>query len=185
MSGETEWNEMVQEWREGGAGAMVSSEEILRRVRWNARVLVWMAALIVIAAMLVVVLLTGIAVVKFSLLTFTFAVIAWSGFLPVGLYVLVYRRDLLAETLDSKSMLEVLLRKQRAKRELLEFMRVLLGVETILSAVFWMVFGGWAWRNGLTIFLTGVVVTGLIWRWRNRVEGEVGSLMRVQRALEE
>ncbi len=110
--------------------------------------------------------------------------VAASSTLPIVGYLAVHRRDILAEMLDSASMLDTLLRRQTAKRDLLEFLRILLGVETIIATDFWLVSTHFAsWRAGLALFGFGVLLTGLAWRQKKRAEGSIQNLQGLRATL--
>jgi|SRR5476651_1471980 hypothetical protein len=189
MTNQESWDDMVQEWHHDSPVSATQPKDILLIVQRSSRRIVWMAVTASLIAVAVVASLTSIALVDHTILTFTFAVIGWSAFIPMVSYLLVYRRGLVADTLDSQSMLGNLLLKQRAKEKFLEFTRDLLGVETIMSSTFWAVsrlrLSKTAWEGGVAIFLFGSLFTGLVWRQMNKTRETIQTLSEVQNTLNE
>jgi hypothetical protein len=186
MTEEQDWQELGKEWRESVPAFDLAHKEILEAAQKSSQRALWLAVVSLGSATVVMASLILMAFLRRSMLTYSFAIVGLSAFLPIVGYLAVHRRDILAEMLDSASMLDTLLRRQTAKRDLLEFLRILLGVETIIATDFWLVSTHFAsWRAGLALFGFGVLLTGLAWRQKKRAEGSIQNLQGLRATLME
>ena len=163
---------MGEEWREAMPMSSVSNDDVLSEVRKTAKRLLWLAISAGSGAIAVMASLTTLAVCHRGILTWTFAVIGWSVFLPLAAYFVFHHRDIIGDTLPTSSMIETLLRKQQSKKNLLEILYVLLSVETIIASSFWLVTEWHAhalrtWTGFAAIFITGTMLAVLFW-WQDR-----------------
>ena len=188
MTQEKLWEEMVETWCREVPGPHASHRDMLNTLQRSSRRVVWLAIFETAMAVAAVALLSAWAMLQAGVVAYTFAVIGWSAFLPIGSYVVAHRKDINADTLASTSMLDSHIRKQQAKRNLLEFTRVLLGVETIIASAFWIASNirtnATAWQGGIAIALFGVLLTGLAWGQKKKTEATVQTLIELQGTLQ-
>ena len=168
---DSSWQTMGEQWRARTPFPAGSSSDVLVGVRKAERQLLWLAGGSVCLAISAMAVLTALAILHPGILSWTFAVIGWSLFLPLGSYLWAYRGDLVPDTRDTSSMLEGLLRKQVRKQHLLEFLGTLAGVETIIATAFWLV-ANWEapthagmWTGLVAILFTGIASAALL-RWQ-------------------
>jgi hypothetical protein len=188
---EGSWQSMGQAWRNAPTVPSMSNDDVFTEVRKTAKLLFGLAIAAGSATIAVMTSLTTFAVCHRGILAWTFAVMGWSLFLPLAAYLIFHRKDIIAETLPTSSMLVTLLRKQKAKRNLLEFLYVLVSVETILASGFWLA-NQWhvhaparAWPGFAGIFVTGAALSGLS-RWQKaRAETRLQFIADLGQALED
>jgi hypothetical protein len=186
MTEEKDWQELGEEWRQSVPVFQIAHKEILSEAQRSSRKALWLGVFSFGSATIIMALLIILALSHRSVLTYSFAIIGLSAFLPIGSYLAVHRRNIVPDALDSASMLDTLLKQQLAKRDLLEFLRILLGVETIIATAFWLAATGLAaWHDGLVLFGFGVLLAGLAWWQRKRAEGSIQSLQGLRATLTE
>jgi len=150
----------------------VPNEDVLTEVRRTAKRLLGLTISAGSGAIAVVASLTTLAICHRGILTWTFAIIGWSLFLPLVAFLVFHRRDIIADTQPTSTMIETLLRKQQNTKNLLEFLYVLLSVETVLASCFWLV-AEWhthplrTWSGFAAIFISGTVLV-VLFRWQSR-----------------
>jgi hypothetical protein len=169
---EISWKSMGEQWREATPMSSVPNEDVLTEVRRTAKRLLGLTISAGSGAIAVVASLTTLALCHRGILTWTFAIIGWSLFLPFVAFLVFHRRDIIADTQPTSTMIETLLRKQQATKNLLEFLYVLLSVETVLASSFWLV-AEWhthplrTWSGFAAIFISGTVLV-VLFRWQSR-----------------
>jgi hypothetical protein len=136
MNDDRDWKQLADAWRTGAETASPSSDEI-RNVGIESRRAERRRILVLVAALAAIALITTLCLLRRSIEGYTFAVIGWSALLPLGGYIIALQErggDLTLATTDAFGKRS----NQLAKTiQLLEFARVLLGVETIICIGFW------------------------------------------------
>jgi RNA polymerase sigma factor (sigma-70 family) len=177
MIADTNWQDLREEWCERVELSSIGYRETAAEVVRSAARTFWLAIFAFGVATIGMLSLTVLALECKNLVTYTFAVIGWSAFLPLSFYLISQQDRIVAHTLDSCSMLDALLKKQQTERKLLEFTRVLVGVETIISLGFWLAGKGIrGWREGIVLVVCGALLTGLVWRQRKKAERIIQAL---------
>jgi hypothetical protein len=187
---EVNWQSMGQAWRNAPPVSSMSNDDVFIEVRKTAKLIFGLVIAAGSATIAVMISLTTFAIWHRGILAWTFAVMGWSLYLPLAAYFIFHRKDIIPETLPTSSMLETLLRKQEAKRNLLEFLYVLVSVETIIASGFWLA-NQWqvhalahAWPGFAGIFVTGAALSGLS-RWQKaRAESRLHYIVDLGQALE-
>jgi hypothetical protein len=188
---ETNWLSMGEQWREAlpmPAMSNEDSEDILTEVRRTAKRLLALTISAGVGAAAITALLTTIAIDHFGVITWTFAVIGWSLSLPLIAFLAYYHKDFVADTLPTSSMIEALVRKRQGTKTLLEFLYVLLSVETMIASSFWLVTEWRAsplhyWTGFAAILISGTVLA-VLFRWQyRRAETRLEDIAVLDRAL--
>ena len=178
------WQELGKEWREHIPPFDVEHQQILEAAQRDSRTVLWLGILSLATATIVMAALIFLAFLHRTLLTYSFAIISMSAFLPICSYLAFHWSSLRPEALDSASMLDTLLRRQSAKRNLMEFLLVLLTVETVIATVFWFAGSGFrAWHAGLALSGFGVFLACLVWWQRKRTERLMQTLQELRATL--
>lgn len=153
-----EWKELEAAWKEPeSAGGNAAPQQI----RFASRIGAGRDGLILTVSCLAIAAITWLCWSRASLGTYTFAIIAWSAFLSFASYVLATRDRAAELALDTAAALRMRSRRLARAAALLEFGRVLTGVETLICAGFWLalhVRQGWACLWGTA----GIAVGGFL-----------------------
>jgi hypothetical protein len=184
MTEDKDWQQLGEEWRQNVPALPVAHQEILAEVQRSSKKTRWLAMFSLATATIVMVSLIVLALANRGILTYSFGVIGLSAFLPLCSYLVVYRRNIFPDTLDSGSMLDTLLVQQQAKRDLLEFMRSLLAVETIIATAFWLAQRSLAaWPESLALFTFGSLLVWPVWWEKEKTAAAIQRLQDLRATL--
>jgi small-conductance mechanosensitive channel len=182
-----DWNQLGNTWRSGPQTALLTSrsQTIPAAARRASRRRILTCAAVVTA----VVFITSLCFLRRSIEVYTFAVIVWSALFSFGGYFIAVQeraRDLALATTDA---LRTRSRRLARTIQLLEFARVLVGVETIICAGFWIVsrFGAWshAWAPASLIVIFGILLYCVLSWSRLRTRREHYVLEALVRTVED
>lgn len=187
MNGNKEWKLLEKTWKDGTA---MTIDAVLegRRVRATARLAGWKTWFVTLAVLGGMAVTTLMFILHRSVVGYTFTVIGWSAVLALTallLFTLEKPGDLAMETTAALGAR----RRKLEKRSLtLEFGQILVGVETLISAVFWVAIHARAgmapWPGMAVILIAGVAgFAGLSWG-AARVRRELKALETAKIAME-
>jgi uncharacterized membrane protein len=186
------WKEIENEWRAETASLSASAQydweemqQSLNRVKRRAQ---GRKLLPVLAAALLLVCIGSLYLLHESALYFTFAVIAWSAFLALGSYLAVGIDSYDELEKETTTALKLRMKKLTICTQILDFVRILVGVESIISCGFWIALRRSSsrpiWVDVLMILIVGVALYFGISKLFSRTRREISSLEMVLCTME-
>jgi hypothetical protein len=186
MNEDRDWNQLVNAWKAETAASSTASSS-LGSAKAHFRLAGMRRWMICLAAFSGIAFITSLCFMHQSASDYTFTVIAWSAFFSFGSFW-VSQHDPAAEL--ARTTTEALASRSRRlhrSAQLLDFGRVLVGVETLISLGFWIALHrGDAtplWGGAVPIAFIGLLLYGSLSVVLKRTRRELGRLESIVAAL--
>jgi hypothetical protein len=186
MNEDRDWKELGEAWKEGIVTDEVAG--LARQVRSAARWKAWRTGAALLVVLAAVATITLAVMLHRSVAAYTFTVIAWSAVFALASFLLATRESAGDYALATTSALAVRVRKLGRRAQVLEFGRVLVGVEALICFAYWIVLhvghGRVIWVGALAIGAAGTAVYNALVLGRSRARRELQALGAVKLAME-